>query len=103
MAEAAKAKGTAKATAKRTAKGAAETERAAPPEPHGADGHVCTVTFCPICLAVTAGQAVRPEAVEHLLAAGREFMLALSSILGARAEEPGSERPTATLTRIDIE
>ena len=65
--------------------------------------HICTVTFCPICAAVTAGHAVRPDAVEHLLAAGREFLLALSSIVGARAEQPASGGSTATLTRIDVE
>jgi hypothetical protein len=95
MAEAAKAKA--------KAKGPGTAERAVDPEPSPPDGHVCTVTFCPICLAVTAGQTVRPDAVEHLLAAGREFMLALSSILGARGEGTGREQPTATLTRIDIE
>jgi hypothetical protein len=91
VAEAAKAKGTRKA------------ERPTEQKPPDADGHVCTVTFCPICLAVTAGQTVRPDAVEHLLRAGREFMLALSSIIGARAEENGRDGPKSTLTRIDIE
>lgn len=71
-----------------------------PPE---AERHICTVTFCPICAAVTAGHAVRPDAVEHLLAAGREFLLALSSIVGARAGQPANEGSTASLTRIDIE
>ncbi|HEX6401308.1 MAG TPA: hypothetical protein VF108_12685 [Actinomycetota bacterium] len=71
-----------------------------PPE---AERHICTVTFCPICAAVTAGHAVRPDAVEHLLAAGREFLLALSSIIGARAEPPTSGGTTTTLTRIDVE
>ena len=76
-------------------------ERDVPPP--GAERHICTVTFCPICAAVTAGQVVRPDAVEHLLAAGREFLLALSSILGARAEPPADGGSTATLTRIDVE
>jgi hypothetical protein len=93
MVEAAKAKG----------KGKGKAERTAEPGPPDAEGHVCTVTFCPICLAVTAGHSVRPDAVEHLLAAGREVMLALSSILGARGEETGRDGPKATLTRIDIE
>ena len=91
MAEAAKAKGKTKA------------ERPTEPKAAETEGHVCTVTFCPICLAVTAGQTVRPDAVEHLLTAGREFMLALSSIIGARAEENGRDGPKSTLTRIDIE
>jgi hypothetical protein len=64
--------------------------------------HVCTVGFCPICLAVTAVQPLRPEAVEHLANAARELLLAMSSILGARAGQAGKE-PSPTLTRIDIE
>jgi hypothetical protein len=89
--------------AKTTAKGARKAERTEGPDPGDVDGHICTVTFCPICLAVTAGHTVRPDAVEHLLSAGREFMLALSSIIGARGQETGREEPQATLTRIDIE
>jgi hypothetical protein len=70
----------------------------------GGTGHVCTVGFCPICLAVTAVQPIKPEAVEHLLNAGREFLLAMSAVLGARAEEAaGRKERASTLTRIDIE
>ena len=90
----------AEAAKRRSTTGTAETA-----VPHGdTERQICTVTFCPICAAVTAGQTVRPEAVEHLLAAGRELLLAVSSILGARAQgrEAGGE-PSATLTRIDIE
>jgi hypothetical protein len=65
--------------------------------------HVCTVGFCPICLAVTAVQPLRPEAVEHLVNAGREFLLAMSAILGARAEGSDGKETSPTLTRIDIE
>jgi hypothetical protein len=70
-----------------------------------AQQHVCTVSFCPICLAVTSVQPLRPEAVEHLLTAGRELLLAFGSILGARAgdvDRAARERGT-TLTRIDIQ
>jgi hypothetical protein len=81
--------------------------RAAPsgrPESEGRDhGHVCTVGFCPICLAVTAVQPLKPEAVEHLLNAGREFLLAMTAVLGARADEAGGKEKAPTLTRIDIE
>jgi hypothetical protein len=35
--------------------------------------------------------------------AGREFLLAMSAILGARAEGTDGKDPSATLTRIDIE
>lgn len=70
--------------------------------PGDASGHVCTVSFCPICLAVTTVQPIRPEAVEHLVNAGREFLLAMTAVLGARANDEGA-RESATLTRIDIE
>jgi hypothetical protein len=66
-------------------------------------GHVCTVGFCPICLAVTAVQPLKPDAVEHLLNAGREFLLAMTAVLGARADEAGGKEKAPTLTRIDIE
>lgn len=79
----------------------------APPDASGAEqdqrGHVCTVGFCPICLALTAVQPLRPDAVEHLLNAGRELLLAMTAILGARADEAGGKEAAPTLTRIDIE
>jgi hypothetical protein len=65
--------------------------------------HVCTVGFCPICLAVTTVQPLRPEAVEHLLNAAREFLLAMSAVLSARADDTGEKASGPTLTRIDIE
>jgi hypothetical protein len=70
---------------------------------HDADGQVCTVGFCPICLAVTTVQPLKPEAVEHLLNAGRELLLAMTAVLGARADEAGGKEKAPTLTRIDIE
>jgi hypothetical protein len=77
-----------------------------PPEhdaSHAAGEQVCTVGFCPICLAVTAVQPLKPEAIEHLLNAGREFLLAMTAVLGARADEAGGTEDSPTLTRIDIE
>jgi hypothetical protein len=65
-------------------------------------GHVCTVGFCPICLAVTA-VPLRPDAAEHLVNAGRELLLAMSSILGTRAGDAEGTETAPTLTRIDIE
>ena len=78
---------------------------AAPPGPdsHTEGGPVCTVGFCPICLAVTAVQPLKPEAVEHLLNAGRELLLAMTAVMGARADETGGKEKAPTLTRIDIE
>ena len=74
-----------------------------PGEAHAAGDQVCTVGFCPICLAVTAVQPLKPEAIEHLLNAGREFLLAMTAVLGARADEAGGKDDAPTLTRIDIE
>lgn len=94
------------------AEGAGSTERGRSREAAagtgGEDGadrgtHVCTVGFCPICLAVTAVQPMRPEAIEHLLNAGREFLLAMTAVLGARADDAGGKERAPTLTRIDIE
>jgi hypothetical protein len=70
---------------------------------HAKGGQVCSVGFCPICLAVTAVQPLKPEAVEHLLNAGREFLLAMTAVMGARADEAGGKEKAPTLTRIDIE
>ena len=81
-----------------------QAERTPSTQPEGQEpAHVCTVGFCPICLAVTAVQPMRPEAVEHLINAGREFLLAMSSILGSRAAETGETDAGPELTRIDIE
>ena len=67
--------------------------------------HVCSVGFCPICLAVSALQPLKPEVVEHLLNAGREFLLAVKAVVDAKAD-PGAEGPSSEqggrLERIDI-
>jgi len=83
----------------------ARARGSAPPDrdAHATGDQVCTVGFCPICLAVTAVQPLKPEAIEHLLNAGREFLLAMTAVLGARADEAGGKDDAPTLTRIDIE
>jgi hypothetical protein len=43
---------------------------------------------------------VRPEAIDHLLSAGRELMMAVKAMIDARVEDV--ERP-ATLHRIEVE
>ncbi len=62
--------------------GAAASERGerAPQQP------VCTVAFCPICMAVTAGQGAAPDVFEHLLAAAREFFLAARAVIDVRGD-----------------
>lgn len=75
------------------------------PPPAGPDEHAaptCTVGFCPICLAVTAMQPMRPEVLEHLLNAGREFLLAAKSVLDARADTVAPEHGPTRLEKIDI-
>ncbi len=62
--------------------------------------HVCPVGFCPIGMFLTVSGHARPEAVEHLVAAGRELMLALSSVMSARAEDLARPSP---IEKIDIE
>jgi hypothetical protein len=64
---------------------------------------VCTVAFCPICMAVTTAQAAAPDAVEHLLNAAREFLLAARAVVDVRADDltrqAGAKK---TLERIEI-
>ena len=80
---------------------------ASKPEPETqARAPVCTVAFCPICLAVTAAQGAAPDALEHLLAAAREFFLAARAVIDARGDHlagAGEEQePSRRLERIDI-
>ena len=65
----------------------------------GVRSPVCPVGFCPIGMALTVTDQVRPEVVEHLLAAGREFLLAVKAVIDARAEGLGRSSP---LEKIDI-
>jgi hypothetical protein len=67
---------------------------------------VCTVAFCPICMAVTAAQGAAPDAVEHLLAAAREFFLAARAVIDTRGDHlagTGEQaQPSRHLERIEI-
>jgi hypothetical protein len=47
----------------------------------------CNIGFCPICLAVTAMQPLKPEVIEHLMIAGKEFLLAARAVLDARSDQ----------------
>lgn len=78
-----------------------DPERDGRPSGHGV---VCTVGMCPICAVVTAMGDVRPELTEHLLLAGRELLLALKSLIDARAQT-GEDPPAGSggLERITIE
>jgi hypothetical protein len=102
MAEAAKDE-----RAKRVASAVPESgapDPAAPDGPHVQGG--CPVAWCPICMAVTAVQPLKPEVIEHLLRAGTEMLLAFRGVIDARAEEmqpTEGDRPDPTrLEKIDI-
>lgn len=70
---------------------------------HAATG--CPVAWCPICMAVTAVQPLRPEVIEHLLKAGTEMLLAFRGVVDARADEmrpPDDDEGPTRLEKIDI-
>lgn len=75
-------------------------------KPEKERGPVCTVAFCPICMAVTAAQGAAPDALEHLLAAAREFFLAARAVIDARGDHlAGGGEPAegaTTFERIEI-
>ena len=70
-------------------------------ESDAAGSHMCSVAFCPISMALSAVEGARPDAVEHLLAAGREFLLATKAVLDARAAQSGAG--STGLQKIDID
>ena len=56
-----------------------------------AAGQAPECRFCPLCQAMAALRSARPEAVEHLLKAGTELLLAARSLLeGEGQAEPGA-------------
>jgi hypothetical protein len=71
-------------------------------EQRAATGHVCDVAFCPIGLALTAVQPLKPDVVEHLLVAGREFFLAAKALMDIRAEDLAKDGSSSTFEKIDI-
>jgi Family of unknown function (DUF5304) len=81
-------------------RGAAEN----PATAHTTD--VCPVAWCPICLAVTTVQPLKPDVIEHLLKAGTELLLALRSVVDARSDEvtgaDGTKGGPVRLEKIDI-
>jgi hypothetical protein len=64
------------------------------PDAHvGAAGRAPECQLCPICAGLAALRGARPEAVEHLVKAGAELLLAVRALLegAAAAAEPGTE------------
>jgi hypothetical protein len=72
------------------------TRKSEPAEPDRA----CPVGFCPVGMFLTVSGSARPEAVEHLVAAGREFMLALAAVINARVDDLGGP---SQLEKIEVE
>lgn len=66
------------------------------------NGHVCDVAFCPIGLALSAVQPIKPEVIEHLLVAGREFFLAAKAVIDARADDLSKDGGPTAFEKIDI-
>lgn len=66
----------------------------------------CPVAWCPVCLAVSATQPLRPDVIEHLLKAGTELLLALRAVVDTRADEvagdPDAEATGTRLEKIDL-
>ncbi len=81
------------------------------PEPEAEASHAggahdtCPVAWCPLCLAVSMTQPLHPEAMDHLLKAGTELLLAVRAVVNTRAAEvsdkDGSVDPTR-LQKIDL-
>jgi hypothetical protein len=99
-----KAKAKTKATATRPRHEDEPSAGASSPGPGAAAeaGHVCNVAFCPIGLALTAVQPLKPDVVEHLLVAGRELFLAAKALLEVRADDLAREGGPSTFEKIDI-
>ena len=56
-----------------------------------AAGQAPECQFCPLCQAMAALRSTRPEAVEHLLKAGAELLLAARALLeGETGAGPGA-------------
>lgn len=83
--------------------GAAVDDRAGEAGEAGPRQPICTVAFCPLCTAVTAIGEMRPEVVEHLMLAGREFLLAVRAVVDARLEATEAQPAKARIERISIE
>ena len=72
---------------------------AAPEDRHSTA--VCPVALCPICAAVELLQPLNPAVVEHLLNAGREFLLAAKAALAVLGADNPDESDRS-LEKIDI-
>jgi hypothetical protein len=60
-----------------------------PDEHAAAAGQAPACQICPICAGLAALRGARPEAVEHLVKAGAELLLAAKALLEGPAEPAG--------------
>ena len=64
------------------------------PEHHiGAADQAPECQVCPLCAGLATLREARPEAVEHLLKAGAELLLAAKALLDGHAEPAGEPAP----------
>lgn len=59
----------------------------------GSPGQAPECQFCPFCAGLAALREARPEAVEHLVKAGAELLLAARALLDGAAEPAGPPTP----------
>ena len=59
----------------------------------GAAGQAPECQVCPLCAGLAALRQARPEAVEHLVKAGAELLLAARALLDGAAEPAGPPTP----------
>jgi hypothetical protein len=78
----------------------AQTESSSDTTAEGPADRACPVGFCPVGMFLTVTGNARPEAVEHLVSAGREFMLALTAVMNARVDDMGRR---SQLEKIELE
>jgi hypothetical protein len=71
----------------------AETGETMAGEDAGVGARAPECQFCPFCQALAALREARPEAVEHLVKAGAELLLAARALLDGSAEPAGSPAP----------
>jgi hypothetical protein len=82
--------------------GRPEPEPESTAAPAAPPSHVCSVAFCPIGMALTGIQGAGPEALDHLLAAAREFLLAARAVIDARAGDFEGTHGSGGLEKIEI-
>ena len=73
--------------------GDAMTDDALRADDAGAGARAPECQICPFCQALAALRQARPEAVEHLVKAGAELLLAARALLEGAAEPGGSPAP----------